>query len=56
MGADIGVNPQRLKVWPRPDVIYYGDGTQYSPRTGKVAAQRELLTCGGAEGARALLK
>ena len=50
------VNPQRLKVWFRPDVIYYGDGTQYSPRTGKVTAQRDVLTCGGAEGARALLK
>lgn len=50
------VTPQRLKVWFRPDIIYYGDGSQYSPRTGKVPAQRDLLTCGGAEGARTLLK
>jgi len=50
------ISPQRLKVWFKPEAFYYADGTQYAPRTGKVAAQREVLTCGGLEGARSLLK
>ena len=50
------VNPQRLKVWFRPEAFYYADNTQYGVRTGKTAAQREVLTCGGSEGAAAALK
>jgi hypothetical protein len=50
------INPQRLKVWFRPEAFYYADGTQYAPRTGKIAAQRDVLTCGGLEGARSLIK
>ena len=50
------INPQRLKVWFRPEAFYYADGTQYALRTGKVAAQRDVMTCGGIEGARSLIK
>ena len=50
------VNPKRLQVWFRPEAFYYGDGTQYAQRTGKVAALRDVLTCGGSEGARSVLK
>ena len=50
------INPQRLKVWFRPEAFYYADGTQYSQRTGKMAAQRDVLTCGGQDGARSMLK
>lgn len=50
------INPQRLKVWFKPEAFYYADGTQYAQRTGKVAAQRDVLTCGGLEGARSLIK
>ena len=50
-----GINPQRLKVWFRPEAFYYADGTQYSQQTGKIKAQRDVLTCGGAEGARSVL-
>ena len=50
------INPQRLKVWFKPEAFYYADGTQYAPRTGKIAAQRDVLTCGGLEGARSLIK
>lgn len=50
------VNPQRLKVWFKPEAFYYADGTQYAQRTGKIAAQRDVLTCGGSDGARSLLK
>ena len=50
------VAPQRLKVWFKPEAFYYADGTQYAQRTGKVAAQRDVLTCGGLEGARSLIK
>ena len=36
------INPQRLKVWFKPEVFYYPDGTQYAPRTrqGAGAARR----------------
>jgi len=50
------INPQRLKVWFKPETFFYADGTQYSPRTGKAPAQRDVLTCGGLEGARSLIK
>jgi hypothetical protein len=50
------INPKRLKVWFKPEAFYYGDGTQYEPRTGKVKAQRDVMTCGGLDGARSLLK
>lgn len=50
------INPQRLKVWFRPEAFYYADNTQYGLRTGKMPAQREVMTCGGSEGGRALLK
>jgi len=49
------ISPQRLKVWFKPEAFYYVDGTQYAPRTGKAPAQRDVLTCGGQEGARSLL-
>ena len=49
------ISPQRLKVWFKPEAFYYADGTQYAPRTGKIAAQRDVLTCGGLDGARSLL-
>jgi hypothetical protein len=49
-------NPQRMKFWFRPEVFYYPDGTQYSPRTGKVPAQRQPMTCGGTEGATPLVR
>ena len=50
------ISPQRLKVWFKPETFFYADGTQYAQRTGKVAAQRDVLTCGGLEGARSLIK
>jgi hypothetical protein len=50
------ISPQRLKVWFKPEAFYYADGTQYAQRTGKIAAQRDVLTCGGLEGARSLIK
>ena len=51
-----GVPPQRLKVWFKPEIFYYPDGSQYAPRTGKIPAQRDVVTCGGTEGARSVLK
>jgi hypothetical protein len=50
------VNPQRLKVWFRPEAFYYPDNTQYGLRTGKMPAQRVVMTCGGNEGGKPLLK
>ena len=51
-----GISPQRLKVWFRPEAFYYADNTQYAVRTGKVPAQREVMTCGGSEGGRPILR
>jgi len=56
MAKIAAINPQRLKVWFKPEAFFYADGTQYSPRTGSVPAQRDVLTCGGLEGARSLIK
>ena len=50
------VHPERLKVWFRPEAFYYGDNTQYGLRTGKMPAQRQVMTCGGSEGGKPLLK
>ena len=51
------VDPARLKVWFRPEVFYYPDGTQYAQRSGAGPAAREVMTCGGGEGAsRALAR
>jgi len=50
------VNPQRLKVWFRPDAFYYPDNTQYGLRTGKMPAQRVVMTCGGNDGGKPLLQ
>ena len=50
------INPQRLKVWFKPEAFYYADGTEYAQRSGKGPAQRDVLTCGGQDGARSLLK
>jgi hypothetical protein len=50
------INPKRLKVWFRPEAFYYADNTQYGLRTGKMPAQREVMTCGGSEGGKPLLK
>jgi hypothetical protein len=54
--AIASVNPQRLKVWFRPEAFYYADNTQFGLRTGKIAAQRQVMTCGGSEGAKPVLK
>jgi hypothetical protein len=45
------VSPTRLKVWFTPEVFYYLDGNQYSPRSGHSPAARDAVTCGGGEGA-----
>jgi hypothetical protein len=45
------VSPARLKVWFAPEVFYYPDGNQYSPRSGHGPAARDAMTCGGGEGA-----
>jgi len=50
------INPQRLKVWFRPEAFYYPDNTQYGLRTGRMPAQRVVMTCGGNEGGKPLLK
>jgi hypothetical protein len=50
------INPQRLKVWFKPEAFYYADGSEYAQRGGKGPAQRDVLTCGGQDGARSLLK
>ncbi|HEX4233325.1 MAG TPA: hypothetical protein VH041_03400, partial [Caldimonas sp.] len=50
------VNPQRLKVWFRPEAFYYADNTQFGLRTGKMTAQRAVMTCGGSDGGHPLLK
>jgi hypothetical protein len=50
------INPQRLKVWFKPETFFYADRTQYAQITGKAPAQRDVLTCGGQEGARSLIK
>src|SRR6185312_8771999 len=52
----VAVNPQRLKVWFRPEAFYYADNTQFGLRSGKVPAQRVVMTCGGSEGGKPLLK
>ena len=50
------VNPKRLKVWFRPEAFYYPDNTQFGLRTGKMPAQRVVMTCGGNDGGKPLLK
>ena len=50
------ITPQRLKVWFRPEAFYYADNTQFGLRTGKMPAQRAVMTCGGSEGGKSLLK
>jgi hypothetical protein len=52
----VAVNPARLKVWFRPEAFYYADNTQYGLRTGKMPAQRTVMTCGGSDGGKPLLK
>jgi hypothetical protein len=49
------VQPSRLKVFFRPEVFYYPDGNQYAPRSGMSPAARQVMTCGGGEGASAAL-
>ena len=49
------VAPARLKAWFKPEVFYYPDGTQYAIRSGTGPAAREVMTCGGGEGARRAL-
>lgn len=41
----------KLGVWFTPEVFYYPDGTQYTPRSGAAPAARTVMTCGGTEGA-----
>ncbi len=50
------INPQKLKVWFKPEAFYYANGTQYSQQTGTIKAQRDVLTCGGSEGSRSVLR
>ena len=50
------VNPKRLKVWFRPEAFYYPDNTQFGLRTGKMPAQRAVMTCGGNDGGKPLLR
>jgi hypothetical protein len=50
------IHPQRLKVWFKPESFYYADNTQYGLRTGKMPAQRAVMTCGGSDGGKPLLK
>jgi len=51
------VSPSRLKVWFEPEAFYYPDGHQYAQRSGDGPAAREVMTCGGSEGAaRALAR
>ena len=50
------VDPRRLKVWFRPEAFYYPDNTQYGLRTGRIPAQRVVMTCGGNEGGKPLLR
>jgi hypothetical protein len=51
------ISPSRLKVWFAPEAFYYADGSQYSQHTGNGPAAREVMTCGGGEGAaRALTR
>jgi len=50
------INPQRLKVWFKPEAFYYADGKEFTEIGGKVPARRDVKTCGGSEGARSLLK
>ena len=52
----VAVNPKRLKVWFRPEAFYYPDNTQFGLRTGKMPAQRVVMTCGGNDGGKPLLK
>jgi hypothetical protein len=50
------IAPTRLKVFFRPEAFYYPDGNQYALRSGMSPATREVMTCGGGEGAsRALV-
>jgi hypothetical protein len=51
------ISPSRLKVWFAPEVFYYPNGSQYALRSGEGPAAREIMTCGGGEGAtRALAR
>ena len=50
------INPQRLKVWFKPEAFYYSDGKEFTEIGGKVPARRDVRTCAGTEGARSLLK
>jgi hypothetical protein len=54
--AIASVNPERLRVWFRPEAFYYADNTQFGLRTGKIAAQRQVMTCGGSEGGKPVVK
>ncbi len=49
------IAPSRLKVFFKPEAFYYPDGTQYALRSGMSPAQRQVMTCGGGEGATAAL-
>ena len=50
-GQIAAVPASRLKVFFRPEAFYYPDGTQYAMRSGMGPAAREVMTCGGGEGA-----
>jgi hypothetical protein len=44
----------KLKVWFAPEVLYFADDTQYTSTWGKAAAEREIQSCAGTEGAHKL--
>jgi hypothetical protein len=50
-GQITAVSPSRLKVFFKPEAFYYPDGNQYALRSGMSPAARQVMTCGGAEGA-----
>ncbi|MEO8836759.1 MAG: hypothetical protein ABI364_08470 [Caldimonas sp.] len=49
------VSASRLKVWFTPEAFYYPDGTQYEQRSGNGPATRDVMSCGGGEGATRVL-
>ena len=54
-GQIAAIPPSRLKVFFKPEAFYYPDGNQYALRSGMSPAARQVVTCGGGEGATAAL-
>lgn len=47
----VSIDPSRLTARFTPEVFYYSDGSQYAPGSGSSPAARDVMTCGGTEGA-----